>query len=61
MVDTCHLSIPKTESDPIHVLLLMIIYKYGLINCSKGNTPMQNSDIERNWGIGNMRGDTGTL
>ena len=31
IVDTCHLSIPKTESDPKHVLLLMIIYKYGLI------------------------------
>ena len=59
MVDTYHLSIPKTESDPIHVLLLMIIYKFGLINCSKGNTPMQNSDIEKNWGNGNMRGDIG--
>ena len=48
IVDTCHLSIPKTESDPKHVLLLMIIYKYGLINCSKENIPMQDSDIERN-------------
>ena len=61
MVDTCHLSIPKTESDPIHVFLLMIIYKYEFINGSKGNTPKRNSDIERNRSSGNMRGDTGTL
>ena len=61
MVDTCHLSIPKAKSDSKYGLLLMIMYKYWLINCYKGNTPMQDVDVGRNWGSGSMREDMGTL